>query len=322
MLKNMFSLYMASVPSLIEFYNNQNSLATRVSEATAANKTSANIESARIGQDAKRLAQEKQLEFFRQKMEDLRNQRSTTSAERMALSEQTARQQAAILSQEFSGSQNAANQDFNLRLQQLQDENANARADKQIGANIELEDRRDANTLAREEYKTEQGADQAQADLEYKRAQTADVGRAKPSTREDLIKQLNEAEKLPSAWYDSKDKKDFKDRLVESIKKDLSSMGENPDMIPEVLAAKAPAVAAKAKALADGLENDFAQYAQDGRIQKATKLISDYQDAIASGRVNSPATKKAIEARLQAKLNALKVTAADITKIKKMYSLD
>jgi len=312
---------MANVKTLLEFYNSNNALTARAAEATAANQTNANIESARIGQDAKRLEQEKQLEFFRQKMEDLRSKRATTSAKRMNMQNIDARSQAATLSQTFEGSQNAANKAFNLQLQEMQDANAQARTNQEIQANLSLEDRRDANTMAREMYKEEQGVDQATADLEYKRAQTADIGRPKPQTREDLIKQLNEAEKLPSEWYGG-DKAKFKDRIVKGIKDDLAKLGENPDMIPEVLAAKAPTVAAKAKALASNLDTDFAQYAQDGRIQQATKLISDYQDAIASGRVNSTVTRRAIETRLQARLNALKVTSADIAKIKKTYSLD
>lgn len=317
-LKEVFRIYMATVPNLIEFYNNQNTLATRVSEATASNATNANIESARIGQEAKRLAQEKQLEFFRQKMEDLRNQRSTGSADQIAMRDITARQQAAALSQDFEGSQNAGNREFNLKLQAMQDANAQARTDQEIQANLSLEDRRDANTLAREKYKEELGAPQAKADLDKTRAETANIGKNKPVSREDLIKQLAEAEKLPSEWYGG-DKAKFKDRLVESIKADLTKLGENPDMIPEVLAAKAPAVTAKAKALTDNLDNDFAQFAQDGRIQKATTLISDYQEKLMSGTVHSVAGRQKMEAFLTAQLQALKITQADITKIKKAY---
>ena len=312
---------MANVKTLLEFYNSNNALTARAAEATAANQTNANIESARIGQDAKRLEQEKQLEFFRQKMEDLRSKRATTSAKRMNMQNIDARSQAATLSQTFEGSQNAANKAFNLQLQEMQDANAQARTNQEIQANLSLEDRRDANTMAREMYKEEQGVDQATADLEYKRAQTADIGRPKPQTREDLIKQLNEAEKLPSEWYGG-DKAKFKDRIVKGIKDDLAKLGENPDMIPEVLAAKAPTVAAKAKALASNLDTDFEQYAQDGRIQRATQLISDYQAKFMQGIAISAEQKRRYDTYLNRKLKALKITQSDIAKLKQTYSLE
>lgn len=302
---------MANVKSLIEFYNNQNALATRVSEATAANQTSANIESARLGAEAKRLDQEKQLEFFRQKMEDLRNKRATGSAEQIAANDITARQQAASLSQGFEGTQNAAQREFQMKLQTMNEAGANQRQGELIASNKDVANIGAVEKMLSEQRKEDLGAPQAAADLQ----------KTKQATRADLIKQLGEAEKLPTSWLD-KSKGEFKDRIVKSIKAELTAMGENADMIPEVLAAQAPQVAAKAKALADNLDNDFAQYAQDGRIQKATKLISDYQEALASGRVNSTVTKRAIETRLTAKLNALGVTSADIAKIKKTYSLD
>jgi hypothetical protein len=302
---------MANVKSLIEFYNNQNALATRVSEATAANQTSANIESARLGAEAKRLDQEKQLEFFRQKMEDLRNKRATGSAEQIAANDITARQQAASLSQGFEGTQNAAQREFQMKLQTMNEAGANQRQGELIASNKDVANIGAVEKMLSEQRKEDLGAPQAAADLQ----------KTKQATRADLIKQLGEAEKLPTSWLD-KSKGEFKDRIVKSIKAELTAMGENADMIPEVLAAQAPQVAAKAKALADNLDNDFAQYAQDGRIQKATKLISDYQEALASGRVNSTVTKRAIETRLTAKLNALGVTSADIAKIKKTYALD
>jgi len=310
-LKNLFRIYMATVPNLIDFYNNQNALATRVSEATAANATSANIESARLGAEARRLDQEKQLEFFRQKMEDLRNKRATGSAEQIAANDITARQQAASLSQGFESTSNQAEKDFRLKLLSMQQEGDQTRQDQLLASNKDIANIGAVETMLTQQRKEELAAPQAAADLQ----------KTKQATRQDLIKQLQEAEKLPTAWFD-KSKGEFKDRIVKSIKAELTSMGENADMIPEVLAAQAPQVAARAKALASNLDTDFAQYAQDGRIQKAMKLMSDYQEALASGRVNSTVTKRAIETRLAAKLNALGVNSADMAKIKKTYSLD
>jgi hypothetical protein len=312
---------MATVPSLIEFYNNQNALATRVSEASASNQTSANIESARIGAEAKRLDQEKQLEFFRQKMEDLRNARATASNERVAMGDISAREQSAILSKSFEGSQNAAQRDFQLKLQEMNEAGAQTRQNQLLASNKDIANIDTVAKLEAEQRKLELGAPQAEADLQKTRAETAMIGRNKPATRDELIKQLNEAEKLPTSWFDKKPG-EFKQRIIDSIKAELGANGENPDMIPEVIAAQAPAVAAKVKDLNSNLDATFAQYATDGRIQQATKLISDYQDAITSGRVNSTVTRVAIEKRLQAKLNALGVTSSDISKIKKMYSLD
>jgi hypothetical protein len=305
---------MANVKSLIEFYNNQNALATRVSEATAANQTSANIESARLGAEAKRLDQEKQLEFFRQKMEDLRNKRATGSAEQIAANDITARQQAAALSQGFSESSNAAERDFRLKLQSMQQEGDQARQNQLIASNKDIANIGAVETMMTQQRKEELAAPQAAADLE----------KTKQATRADLIKQLQEAEKLPTEYYDvfgasNSDKAKFKDRIVNSIKAELTAMGENSDMIPEVIAAKAPQVAAKAKALASSIDNDFTQFAQDGRIQRATKLISDYQEKLMSGTVTSAAGKRAMDTYLTNKLNSLGITSADIAKIKKSY---
>jgi hypothetical protein len=298
---------MATVPSLIDFYNNQNTLATRVSEATANNQTTANLESAKLGAEAKRLEQEKQLEFFKQKMEDLRNARATGSAEQIAANDITARSQAATLSQGFQNSSAAAEQDFRTKLLSMQQAGDQQRQDQLLASNKDI-----ANIKAISELPQET------ANLAKTQAETANIGKNKPATREDLIKQLNEAEKLPTSWLDKK-QGEFKDRIVNSIKSDLSALGENPDMIPEVLAAKAPAVAAKAKLLASSVDSDFAQFAQDGRIQKATKLITDYQEKLMSGTVTSAAGKRAMDTYLSAKLKALNITAADMAKIKQAY---
>jgi hypothetical protein len=122
------------VDTLMRFYEGQNALAVDSAKATAANKTQANIEAARISQDQRRLDQETQLEHFRQSMENMRNARSTGSAEEIAKMDNEERRQAAILSKTFEGSENAKRMTFEEKLKAMSEAGDTARTNMTIEA--------------------------------------------------------------------------------------------------------------------------------------------------------------------------------------------
>ena len=98
------------VPSLVDFYNNQNRLAVEAASQTASNRTNMAIAD-------KRLQQEQQLERFRQMMENMRQARSQSSAEGMQKAQIMAQDAQTRLGRDFSTTQQAESNKFQLELQ-------------------------------------------------------------------------------------------------------------------------------------------------------------------------------------------------------------
>jgi len=98
---NMLKLYFVTVPTLVDFYKSQNQLAAEGARTQASLETQAALSREEMSANKaianKRLAQEAQLEQYKQQMENLRSARDLSSRERQALTEQLQKEMQAAL---------------------------------------------------------------------------------------------------------------------------------------------------------------------------------------------------------------------------------
>lgn len=294
------------VPSLIEFYNNQNQLAVQAAGQTASNQTSANIESARLGMEAKRLSQEKQLEHFRVMMQNMREARAQSAAEGISSSEIEARKQAAILSQTFEGSQNAAKMSFEEKLAAMNEAGAQQRQLTGIEAN-----REELGTRAR----TEVGLAglKAEAEAPYQAAQTRHM-----NAQADLMGSPDVEGAIQSLTALATNRKEMEKTLgkdqykkvVKTLSDRVSSFNIDPNTIPEVVEARAPEIKAKYESLLKSTASDFTKMQKQGSVQYIQQAQVELQNLIAQGLIRDP---KAAVAKLYSEAKRLRVTAEDLS---------
>lgn len=291
------------VPSLIEFYNNQNALAVQAAGQTASLKTQANIESARLGAEAKRAAQEEQLARFQQLMENMRQQRALTSAEGISMAQIQAENARATLGREEQGQERA----FRQKLAEFEQAGAAQRQTQQLasakeiaGMNIGAEEKIAAMKIASE-------APEQEARTRLYSVQAEALGGPDIEGTINLLSTIatnrKELEKVLGGRQAVKD-------LATSLSNKLRASGVEPTSIPAVAQAEAPDVKQRVADLSKSLDTDFKTMQKRGAIQYIQQLQLELQTLISQGLVNDP---RAAMKKLQAEAKRLGVTAEDLS---------
>lgn len=268
------------VETLMDYYNALNTATTQASIASASNKTQANIESARIGQDAKRLEQEKQLEFFKQKMEDMRNARSMASAEQLAAKRMDFDTGQGILDKEFTSGQNAATREFNLKLQQMSDAQAMER-DK-------MKAEREAPVQAAQIRASE-------ASTAKSEAETAAIGQVNPKDIIDTYVALQKQPKEGLLWTETERDK-ARQVTMKALEDQMAKFGINPETNPDIQSAKGPDVKARYEKELSGIDNYFKAVAKDGKMASLQQKWALLKAKLANGKI-TPAQYPAARAK-------------------------
>lgn len=264
---------MAKVPALIDFYNNQNQLSVQTVTKEAEMKSAANIESARLGSEARRLDQEKQLEHFKQMMENLRNARSTASAEKVGQMDIEARKQESILSKTFQGSENAAKMAFDEKLQTMAE----------------------AATTQRDLQKTEAGRPLQEAQIEESRAKIAETSRINLKDITDAYSALQKEQKEGGGFLGVGESEGHKARAVtmKLYEDKMAAMGANVETNPDIVGSdwnkeKVQTVAKKLDSEMSGGKWATKMIKKEGEIL-VRKAYADLTAKLASGFFPTPA---------------------------------
>lgn len=294
------------VPSLIEFYNNQNQLAVQAASQTASNQTSANLESARLGADAKRQQQVEQLERFKELMANMRQERGLTSAEGISMAQIQAEDARSKLGRDFQGSEAAAERQFRQELSKFEQAGAEQRLNTQLssakelaGMNIEADRENTALKLAAE------APEQAARTSLYQQQAKALGGPDIEGTITMLTQIASNRKELSKALGGDKQLR----ILTESLTKRISDAGIDPTTVPAVVEANAPDVKARAANLAKTLDTEFSAMQKQGAIQYIQQAQVELQTLISQGLINDPA---AAMKKLQSEAKRLGVTSDDL----------
>lgn len=270
---------MATVKQLIDFYNNQNSLAVSATNTTAALKAEAQqrgadrAHSAAIEQN--RLKQEEQLRRFSEAMENMRQNRQLGSSERIALAQLQAEDARGLSRQAFEGSQNEADRQLQQQIAQFSEAGANQRAELDRNLRMELGQMNlEADRSPRQLNPEEASLVRAQARESNARANL--IGQPDRST---LIQDLARLAELKEAKAISKD--EYR-RTSALIKQQLEQLTNAPaDSIPEVAEIETRDVAERKEEVLRGLDEMMANVVQtqievlEGRIAQATAELEE-----------------------------------------------
>lgn len=254
------------VKSLVEYYNNINNATTQASIASAGNQTSANIKSAELGMEAKRLAQEKQLEFFKQKMESMREARRGATQEKISLANIQATSGQGILDKQFTAEQNALQREANIKENAVKREFEEPLQTAQI-ANYE-------ESAKESQVKREQAG----------QIQTKDL----LDTYKDFLGQKKEG----ILWDSGNDKK--RNIMIQSLEKQLSERGVDVNSNPDVLDAKKPEVEARYKELLTSVPDYFKNTVMDSKKSTLQEKWSLLTAKIANGAIPQSKVKDAV----------------------------
>lgn len=293
------------VDTLMKYYENLDTLAVDSAKATAANQTAANLESAQLGMDARRLDQEKQLEHFRQQMENLRNARATGSSEKIAFADINARKQAAILSQTFEGSENAKKMAMEKELAEMSEAGAQQRLNQQLESNtIDTNARINAERdLAGMKNEFERPLQEAQ--IAESRVKTEVLGRY----------DFDAANQSLAAIYDMKSKgapSSVVKELTEIKLKEIRNAGVDPNILPAYAAQRAPEIKAKRAELLKSSKTDGINWVKKAAAETILNDIYELEQLISQNAIRDP---KAGWAMIEAKKKRLGVTDKDIEDI-------
>lgn len=310
------------VPSLIEFYNNQNQLAVQAAGQTAANQTQANLESARLGAEAKRQKQIDQLERFKELMANMRQEKSVTSNEGISMAQILADDARAKLGREFTGSESAADRSFRQKLAEFQQAGDVQKTNLSIGAEKEnLQARIDAEKeIAAQRIAAEQPESQARTSL--LREQTKVLSGPDVEGTISLLTSIAANRKELEKALGKKSVTDAEGNtryiggaeqlraLTQSLTERISAAGVDPTTIPAVVEAKEPEVRARAADLAKTLTSDFDAMKKQGAVQYIQQAQVELQQLIAQGLITDPT---AALRKLQSEAKRLGVTASDLS---------
>lgn len=268
---------MATVKSLIDFYNNQNALAVQATGQTAQNQTSANIAGAQIGADQKRQQQELQLERFRQLMANQRQARDLSSQEGIALATRTAAAAQSELGRNFEGTQNEQTRQFNVELAKVREAGDTQRQQQLITSNEGIAERNiEANAPTREEKTAKAALLSKQVDL----LEQPDVEQL-VSTLTTIATNKKEFEKLLGG------KKQVQE-LAATIKEKLQGSGIDTNNVPGIVETEVSGAAERSAQLAKTLTTDFAKLKQQGAVSAVQNARLELQNLIAQGRIRDP----------------------------------
>ena len=97
--------------------------------------------------------------------------------------------------------------------------------------------------------------------------------------------------------------------LANTVAAKLNAAGVNTDTIPQVIAANAPEVKAKAADLNKNIDGDFARMQKEGAIQHVRQLQVELQYLISQGLIKDP---RAAVNKLKAQMDKLGVKDSDL----------